>query len=78
MVTDGVARRDAKVRLTRDGRVVTDGLELESLRRFKDDAREVKEGFDCGILIKGYDDLKEGDVLEFYRVEERQRTAPAS
>ncbi len=77
MVTDGVARRDAKVRLTRGGRVVTDGLEVENLRRFKDDAREVKEGFDCGILLKGYDDLKEDDVLEFYKVEERQRSAPS-
>jgi len=75
MVTDGVARRDAKVRLTRDGRVITDGIELESLRRFKDDAREVKEGFDCGVMLKGYDDLKEGDVLEFYKIEERQRTS---
>ncbi len=78
MVTDGVARRDAKVRLTRDGRVVTDGIDLESLRRFKDDAREVKEGFDCGILLKGYDDVKEGDVLEFYRIEEKQRTSPSA
>jgi translation initiation factor IF-2 len=77
MVTDGVARRDAKVRLTRGGRVVTDGLEVENLRRFKDDAREVKEGFDCGILLKGYDDVKEADVFEFYRVEEKQRTAPS-
>jgi len=76
MVTDGVARRDAKVRLTRGGRIVTDGLEIENLRRFKDDAREVKEGFDCGVLLKGYDDLKEDDVLEFYKIEERQRTAP--
>jgi translation initiation factor IF-2 len=78
MVTDGVARRDAKVRLTRGGRVIVDGSEIESLRRFKDDAREVKEGFDCGLMLKGYDDVKEGDVLEFYKVEERQRTAPAS
>jgi translation initiation factor IF-2 len=77
MVTDGVARRDANVRLTRDGRVVLDGAEIESLRRFKDDAREVKEGFDCGVMLKGYDDLKEGDVFEFYTVEERQRTQPA-
>jgi translation initiation factor IF-2 len=74
MVTDGVARRDAKVRLTRDSRVITDGLEIESLRRFKDDAREVKEGFDCGVMLKGYDDLKEGDVFEFYKIEERRRT----
>jgi translation initiation factor IF-2 len=75
MVTDGVARRDAKVRLTRGGRVITDGIELESLRRFKDDAREVKEGFDCGVMLKGYDDLKEGDILEFYKIEERTRTS---
>jgi translation initiation factor IF-2 len=75
MVTDGVARRDAKVRLSRGGRVVSHGLELESLRRFKDDAREVKEGFDCGILLKGYDDVKEGDILEFYKIEEKPRTA---
>jgi len=75
MVTDGFARRDAKVRLTRDGRVVTQGLDVESLRRFKDDAREVKEGFDCGVMLKGYDDLKEGDILEFYKIEERQRSA---
>ena len=76
MVTDGVARRDAKVRLTRGGRIVTDGLEIENLRRFKDDAREVKEGFDCGVLLKGYDDLKEDDVLEFF--ETRRSNARAS
>jgi len=54
---------------------VTQGLDVESLRRFKDDAREVKEGFDCGVMLKGYDDLKEGDILEFYKIEERQRSA---
>jgi len=74
MVTDGVARRDAHVRLSREGRVILDDAELDSLRRFKDDAKEVKEGFDCGLMIAGYDDVKEGDVLEFYSIEERQRT----
>ena len=74
MVTDGVARRNAKVRLSREGRVILNDGHLESLRRFKDDAKEVKEGFDCGLKIDGYDDLKEGDVLEFYELEEKQRT----
>jgi len=74
MVTDGLARRDAKVRLLRDNRVILNDGNLESLRRFKDDAKEVKEGFDCGIMIAGYDDVKEGDVIEFYAIEERQRT----
>jgi translation initiation factor IF-2 len=77
MVVDGVARRDARVRLTRDGRVVLGDAALESLRRFKDDAKEVKEGFDCGIMIAGFDDVKEGDVLEFYTTEEKQRTLEA-
>ena len=74
MVTDGVAYRDSKVRLSRDGRVILNDGELESLRRFKDDAKEVKEGFDCGLKIAGYEDIKEADVLEFYKLEERQRT----
>jgi translation initiation factor IF-2 len=73
-VTDGVARRNAKVRLVRNGAVVLDGGELESLRRFKDDAREVKEGLECGLKIAGYDDIKEGDVIEFYTIEETKRT----
>jgi len=75
MITDGIARRDARVRLSRDGRVILDDAELESLRRFKDDVKEVKEGFDCGIVIAGYDDIKEGDQLEFFTIEERVRTA---
>ncbi len=51
-----------------------DDAEPDSLLRFNDDAKEVKEGFDCGLMIAGYDDVKEGDVLEFYSIEERQRT----
>jgi translation initiation factor IF-2 len=74
MVTDGVAQRDSRVRLSRDGRVILNDGVLESLRRFKDDVKEVKEGFDCGLKIEGYEDIKEGDALEFYRLEERQRT----
>ena len=73
MVTDGVARKTAKVRLVRDGRIILKQGELESLRRFKDDAKEVREGFDCGMKIAGYDDIKEGDVLEFYELEETQK-----
>ena len=74
MVIDGVARRKARVRLTRDGRVIMNAGTLESLRRFKDDAKEVKEGYDCGLRIEDYDDIKEGDVIEFYELEETQRT----
>ena len=47
---------------------------LESLRRFKEDAREVKQGFECGIKIAGYDDIKEGDVIEVYKIQQTQRT----
>ncbi len=74
MVTDGMARKDAHVRLIRDSRVIIDNGELESLRRFKDDAKEVKEGFECGVMIASYGDIKEGDILEFYILEERKRT----
>ena len=74
MVVDGVARRDARARLSRGGRVILNDADLDSLRRFKEDAKEVKEGFDCGIMLKDFDDIKEGDVIEFYKLEERQRT----
>lgn len=67
-VTDGRMVRGAKVRVIRNGVVVYDG-ELSSLRRFKDDVREVPEGFECGIGIAKFNDLKEGDVLEAYRME---------
>jgi translation initiation factor IF-2 len=73
-VTDGVVRRSAMVRLVRNGVVVLNDGSLESLRRFKDDAREVKEGLECGLKIANYDDIKEGDLLEFYAVEEHART----
>ncbi len=72
-VTEGVVRRSAKVRLIRDNVVVYEG-EVGSLKRFKDDVREVREGLECGISIQNYNDLKEGDVIEFYVLEELART----
>jgi len=73
MVTSGVVRRSARLRLLRDHVVVFTG-ELESLKRFKDDAKEVKEGFECGLNIKGYNDISEGDQLEFFEIKEIART----
>jgi len=65
MVTAGVVRRSARLRLLRQNMVVMTG-ELDSLKRFKDDVKEVREGFDCGLNIKNYNDIQEGDVLEFF------------
>ena len=73
MVTSGVVRRAAKLRLLRSNVVVFTG-ELDSLKRFKDDAKVVKEGYDCGLTIKGYNDIVEGDVLEFFEIKEVART----
>ena len=73
MVTSGVVRRNARLRLLRQNMVVFTG-ELDSLKRFKDDAKEVKENFECGLNIKGYNDIKEGDVLEFFEIKEVART----
>jgi len=73
MVTAGVVRRTARLRLLRDNMVIFTG-ELDSLKRFKDDAKEVREGFDCGLNIKNYNDIQEGDVLEFFEIREVART----
>ena len=73
MVTSGLVRRSAKLRLLRNNMVIYTG-ELESLKRFKDDAREVKEGFECGLNIKNYNDIQEQDVLEFFEIREVART----
>ena len=73
MVTNGVVRRNAKLRLLRNNVVVFTG-ELDSLKRFKDDAKEVKENFECGLTIKNYNDIVEGDVLEFFEIKEVART----
>ena len=75
-VTDGVVKRGAKVRLLRDDIVIHDGA-LKTLRRFKDDVREVKEGYECGMSFDSYNDLREDDVLEFYELEEIARTLDA-
>ena len=69
MVTEGVIRRAAKVRVIRDAATIFDG-KLAALKRFKDDVREVKEGFDCGMSFDGFNDLKEGDQVECYEVQE--------
>jgi translation initiation factor IF-2 len=72
-VTSGQVTRSAHFRLLRDNVVIYTG-ELESLKRLKDDVREVKEGFECGIKLKNYNDIKEGDQLEFFEVKEIART----
>ncbi len=73
MVTAGVVRRDARFRLLRDNVVIYTG-EVDGVRRFKDDVREVKEGFECGIKLKNYNDIREGDQLEVFEVKEVART----
>ena len=72
-VLDGVVKRGSRVRLLRDNVVMHDG-ELDSLKRFKDDVREVKAGFECGLSLKNFNDIKEGDQLEVYEVQEVART----
>jgi translation initiation factor IF-2 len=83
-VTNGTVRRGASVRVVRDGTVIYE-TRIAQLKRFKDDVREVEEGYECGILLDGFNDVKEGDVLEVYETREVERTdletpapAPAS
>ena len=73
-VTNGVVRRNAMVRLVRDGTIVTTTT-IAQLKRFKDDAREVETGFECGILLESYNDVKEGDVFEIFETREVERTS---
>lgn len=73
MVTEGVVKRDSQVRLLRGNVVQWTGW-LDSLRRFKDDVKEVKQGFDCGITLKGYNDIEIGDQLEIFEIKEIART----
>jgi len=72
-VLAGNVQRNARVRVIRENRIIGD-YPLESLKREKDDAREVREGLECGIRLGGFNDLKEGDILEAYKVEEFART----
>ena len=73
-VTDGTIERNAMIRVTRDDIVIEQNRVLEQLKRFKDDAKDVRSGQECGMKIVGYDDIKAGDVLECYRVKEVKRT----
>src|SRR3954451_12424883 len=73
MVTSGVIRRGAQIRVVRDGTVIQDTT-ISQLKRFKDDAREVSEGFECGILLEGFNDMKRGDWLEAFETRAVERT----
>ncbi len=71
-VVDGKVQRNAQIRLVRDGIVIHEG-KISSLKRFKDDAKEVAQGYECGIGIENYNDIKEGDVIEAFAMEEIER-----
>jgi len=73
LVRSGEIRRNAKARLIRDGVVVAENLSVESLRRFKDDATEVREGFECGIGLGSFNDIKVDDVIETFEMQEKER-----
>jgi translation initiation factor IF-2 len=73
LVTEGSIQRSGKMRVVRDGVVVTDNRDIESLRRVKDDVKEVRAGTECGIRLVGFDDVKAGDVLNCYKVVEVKR-----
>ncbi len=76
MVTNGTITRGAKVRLLRDGTIIYEG-EIDTLKRFKDDVREVQQGFECGLSLQNYNDVKEGDTIESYVIEEVERDLEA-
>ena len=71
-VTEGKITRDSSVRIIRDGVVLFEG-ELDTLKRFKDDAKEVAQGYECGITIEKFNDIKEGDIIEAYIMVEVER-----
>ena len=73
-VTDGTIERNALIRVTRGDIIIENDRKLEQLKRFKDDVREVKSGQECGMKIVGYDDIKEGDILECFKRIEVART----
>jgi translation initiation factor IF-2 len=72
-VLEGTVKRGARVRVLRDNVVIHDG-ELDSLKRFKDDVREVKAGFECGLSVRNFNDIEKGDQLEAYEIVEVSRT----
>jgi translation initiation factor IF-2 len=69
MVTNGVVRRNAKVKIVRNGKIIFEG-KLGSLKRFKDDVKEVRQGFECGLTIENYNDIKQGDIIEVSTMKE--------
>ena len=73
MVTEGIVRRGAKVRLLRDNVVIHEGA-LKTLKRFKDEVREVREGYECGMAFENYENIQVGDVIECFEMEEVART----
>ncbi len=73
IVRSGIMRRNAKARLLRDGQVIAENLSLTSLKRFKDDATEVREGYECGLTLSNYNDLHIGDIVETYEMREKPR-----
>jgi translation initiation factor IF-2 len=74
IVRNGIVKRNSKARLIRDGVVVADNLKIESLRRFKDDATEVKDGFECGIGLGSFNDIKADDTIETFEMKEITRS----
>jgi translation initiation factor IF-2 len=66
MIKEGEARRNAKARLKRGDKIITEGVNVSSLKRFQDDVREVRSGFECGIGLDGVNDIEEGDIIEFF------------
>jgi translation initiation factor IF-2 len=73
-VTDGVVSRNHRTRLIREGVVIRDKCKIDSLKRFKDDVKEVRQGMECGIRLEGFDDLKEGDIIEAFEIIEIAQT----
>jgi translation initiation factor IF-2 len=73
IVREGLLRRNAKARLIRDGKVVAESLTIEGLRRFKDDATEVREGFEAGVTLGSFNDIKVDDVIETFEMREKPR-----
>ncbi|MHA6800785.1 translation initiation factor IF-2 [Bounagaea algeriensis] len=74
MVSDGIMRRNAKARVLRDNVVVSENLTVNSLKRYKDDATEVRDGFECGLTLGSFNDIKVGDIIETYEMREKPRT----
>ena len=72
-MTDGIVERGCSVKITRGGEEIFDGP-LASLKRFKDDVKEVREGYECGLVFEGFDNVEEGDLLEFHKQVEVERT----